>query len=245
MRACITCGAPVRDDRSSCMRCGGAAVEFADPGSPAAATAAGYAAPTPMPDAPRTMWTARLLIGLVIGAVVFGGIAAWRALPQGSGSVPHALKPYVAGEYATYRSGSFGLHMPTGFEANGGLFTVLGQTVDSQFAFAQVDTELVEVITGRTAQRLRAASPRDAGDLAEVMRAGAKVGTGPAFERIELHSGIWRRRQTVDAQWEGPDKQVLGMRIMLVGRRFVIFLALVHGHPDRVLDTLTSSYTAR
>ena len=72
---------------------------------------------------------------------------------------------------------------------------------------------------------------------------GAKVGTGPTFERVELRTGIWRKRPTVDAQWKGPDKQVLGMRITLVGRRFVIFLALVHGHPDRVLDTLTSSYT--
>lgn len=218
-------------------------MEFADPGSPAAATAASFATPTPIPDTPRTMWAARILIGLVVAAVVFGGIVVWRALPDPSRSVPGALKPYVGGEYSTYRNGTFGVHMPKGFEKNRGPFVILGHTVGTRFAAAKVEDELVEVVTGRTADRLHTKSLRQAGDLAEVMRAGAKVGTGPNFERVKLSTGVWRKRPTVDAQWKGPDKQVLGMRVTLVGRRFVIFLALVHGHPDRVLDTLTSSYT--
>jgi hypothetical protein len=225
------------------MRCGGAAVEFADPGSPAAATAARNASPTAIPDAPHTMWAARLLVGVVAVVVVLGGIVVWQALPKSSGSVPGALKPYVAGEYSTYRNGTFGVHMPKGFVKNRGPFLILGHTVGTRFAAAKVEAELVEVITGRTAERMHAKTLRQAGDLAEVMRAGAKIGTGPSFERVSLNTGLWRKRPTVDAQWEGPDQQVLGMRITLVGRRFVIFLARVHGHPDRVLDTLTSSYT--
>jgi hypothetical protein len=243
VRACINCGAAVRDDRSSCIRCGGAAVEFADPGTPAAATAASFATPTPIPDAPHTIWAARLLIGLVVVAVVFGGIIVWQALPKSSQSVPGALKPYVAGEYSTYRNGTFGVHMPKGFVKNRGPFLILGHTVGTRFAAAKVDDELVEVITGRTSEQMHVKTRRQAGDLAEVMRAGAKVGTGPSFERVALTTGVWRKRPTIDAQWKGPDKQVLGMRITFVGRRFVIFLALVHGHPDRVLATLTSSYT--
>jgi hypothetical protein len=243
MRACINCGTAGREDRSSCVRCGGAIVEFADAGTPAAATAASFATPTAIPDAPHTMWAARLLIGLVVVAVVFGGIVVWRALPKSSGSVPGALKPYVGGEYSVYRNGTFGVHMPKGFVKNRGPFLILGHTVGTRFAAAKVDDQLVEVVTGRTAGRLHAKTLRQAGDLAEVMRAGAKVATGPTFERVELRTGMWRKRPTVDAQWKGPDKQVLGMRITLVGRRFVIFLALVRGHPDRVLDTLTRSYT--
>ena len=64
---------------------------------------------------------------------------------------------------------------------------------------------------------MRAGSPRQAGDVAEAMRAGGKVGTGPSFARVALSTGKWHGHPMVDAQWKGPSKQVLGMRVASSG----------------------------
>ena len=158
--------------------------EFADPGTPAAATAESSFAIHRDPDVPHTMWAARLLIGLVVAvAVVFGGIVVWRALPKSSGSVP--------ARQAVCRRGVFDLserHLrrphAEGIREEPGPFLILGHTVGTRFAAAKVETELVEVVTGRTADRMHAKSLRQAGDLAEAMPAGRQAGRGP-----ELRTG--------------------------------------------------------